>query len=320
MASHRTMRVRFIAFILFFYVSVGQVDANAMRDIFRMKRQVCLDGTYEHEGKTCCLCAAGQFLKEHCNLSQDDGKCDHCEPGSTYNNHPNNLETCQVCTSCTHPNANLEVAERCTIARDTKCRCKQDHYCISNTGICTICQPCTKCSTSIKEACTATSDTVCNEPEGSQTSKIVGLIVAVLVILAGAAVGVVCFLKKRKAAPTSVENPSHGNGPAQEMQLLNEFRNVDIQPLLPEIAEELDWKDVERLAMQVGIKEGAIESSKRDHLGDRQEQTLDLLKKWVESQGRNASQNLVRMLDENGKKAKAEKIQDILRQAANPNE
>ncbi|XP_029962608.1 tumor necrosis factor receptor superfamily member 6 isoform X2 [Salarias fasciatus] len=321
MASNgSTVLVRFIAFILFFYLSHGHSfskdevkQLSPLREIIRNRRQVCLDGTYEHEGRTCCQCAAGQYLKEHCTSSPDDGKCEFCQTG-TFNSHPNHLESCRPCTSCSQPNANLEVAEECTKARDTKCRCKQDHYCSSNTGNCEICHPCTVCSSvGVKEACTPTSDTVCQEPKGSNTGAVVGSVVGVLVVVAVLAVGFVLW-RRRQAARNpqpSSGSTTNGNRHDEEKKPLN-VPDVDIQPSLPQIAEELGWKDMKDLAMKVGIQNAAIDACQLDHPNDSQEQTLHLLRKWVERQGRDSPSKLVQMLCDLGKKAKAEKIVDIL--------
>uniref|UniRef100_A0A8C5I2A6 Tumor necrosis factor receptor superfamily member 6 n=1 Tax=Gouania willdenowi TaxID=441366 RepID=A0A8C5I2A6_GOUWI len=190
----------------------------------------------------------GQYLTKHCTVSPDDRKCEQCVEG-TYNSHPNNQETCLPCTSCSHQNANLEVATACAVNRNTRCQCKTDHYCTSfSAGSCKVCDPCTTfkpCSSFFKEV-----------------------------------------------------------------------PNIDIQPLLPDISEVLGWKVMVHVARRSPISDAAIESCKLDHQGDSQEQTLQLLKKWVEIHGRASSSELLRMLEEGGKKDKAERIRDILDKAA----
>lgn len=47
-----------------------------------------------------------------------------------------------TCVTFLNFSANLEVEEECTAGRDTKCRCKEDHFCSSES--CTICHPCKK--------------------------------------------------------------------------------------------------------------------------------------------------------------------------------
>lgn len=128
-----------------------------------------------------------------------------------------------------------------------------------------------------------------------------------------AVAGAVFYYRKRQAArkrQSSVGNTPHGKSD-DTLQPLN-VPDVDIQPLLPQIAVQLSWKDMEHLAMQVGIAQTAIEACQLDHQGDSQEQTLQLLRKWVESQGKSSSKKLVKMLSDNGKINKAEKILDIL--------
>ncbi|TNM99307.1 hypothetical protein fugu_012340 [Takifugu bimaculatus] len=82
----------------------------------------CVDGTYKHDGRDCCLCAAGLYLMEHCTETLQYGKCEACKD-DTYSN-------------------NLEEDEPCTPARNRKCRCRKDHYCSSKLEICRLCNPC----------------------------------------------------------------------------------------------------------------------------------------------------------------------------------
>ncbi|XP_030603219.1 tumor necrosis factor receptor superfamily member 6-like [Archocentrus centrarchus] len=182
------------------------------------RRQVCADGSYELEGRTCCLCTAGQRVKEHCTPdSQNDGQCEHCENG-TYNSVANFQETCQPCTSCSHPNANLEEEEPCTIVRNTKCRCKKHHFCSSKE--CTICQSCKICGFGgIKADCTATSDTVCNDAGGA----IAGIVVLVFILVIGAIVAAGYVVIRRKTRDRNRQKEQVGkdeSGPHVELDVL----------------------------------------------------------------------------------------------------
>lgn len=64
--------------------------------------------------------------------------------------------------------------------------------------------------------------------------------------------------------------------------------------------------------MRSEIKKATIDSCKLDNPGDSQAQTLQLLGIWVEKQGRDASQVLIRELNEIDKKLKAQDVIDIL--------
>ncbi|XP_068424369.1 tumor necrosis factor receptor superfamily member 6 isoform X2 [Clinocottus analis] len=158
----------------------------------------CVDGVYEHDGRTCCLCAAGQYLKAHCTTSKQYGDCKHCAQ-DTYRSQPNSLESCEPCTSCSQPNANREVKQSCTSASDTKCQCKKDHYCSGGTETCIICNPCKECPEGIKVACTSNNNTVCNEKvEGVHNiGIIIGIVVFVVVLLA--LLAFFCIRKRRRA-------------------------------------------------------------------------------------------------------------------------
>lgn len=307
-------------FILSVYIvsSLG-VQQGLVTGGSRLKRQTCPVGEYEHEGRNCCLCSAGQHLVHHCTAHPDDGSCNNCERGVSYSPHPNQQFTCLRCTSCSQPNANLEEAEPCTIARDRVCRCKKGHYCSSSTGVCKICHPCNICDADgIKEPCTAISDTVCNEAKGSGGVIAAAIVVPLLLLLAALGGFMVVWLRKRKAARRKQDqtprNENDDNGVSVEMESLN-VSNVDLLPFLPDIAEELGWNIVEHLAMRSGLKEGVIMSCKLDNQGDSLEQTLQLLKRFVEFHGRESPTKLLQNLRDMGKKAKAEKIQLILSNA-----
>ncbi|KAM4590792.1 tumor necrosis factor receptor superfamily member 26 [Odontesthes bonariensis] len=182
----------------------------------RNRRETCVDGDYQHGNRNCCLCGAGERLVYHCTTTAGDRKCAPCEDG-TYNSHPNKQETCEPCTSCSHPNANLEVAEPCTRAANAKCRCKKGHYCSGDAETCTLCHPCKTCGPAgVKQACNATNNTVCSdESPAPEVGKIIGITFGVLVAVAAvAAVVVVLLLKKGKWGNRRHEvNGGGGSGP-----------------------------------------------------------------------------------------------------------
>nr|XP_046258534.1 tumor necrosis factor receptor superfamily member 26 isoform X2 [Scatophagus argus] len=266
----------------------------------------CVDGTYEHDGKDCCRCAAGQRVVKHCTENLQYGECDLCEPG-TYSSNPNNQMQCELCTSCAHPNDNLEEKEPCTPARDTKCQCKKDHFCVSNTGICKLCHPCDKCvENGIKVGCTNISDTVCNDKaeegnHGRVIGGIIGGIIGVIVLV------VVVFGVFRWRKGNKKRADENQNGTDVEGRLLR-----DIGPHLSDIADVIGWKPMRDIAMRDKISDATIDSCKLNYPGDSQEQTLQLLKIWVESQGMNAGKNLIQRLETSGKRSKAEEVMHIL--------
>uniref|UniRef100_A0A8D3BFA2 Apoptosis-mediating surface antigen FAS n=1 Tax=Scophthalmus maximus TaxID=52904 RepID=A0A8D3BFA2_SCOMX len=251
----------------------GEVSLHPVKGLFRNRRQVCTDGTYKHEGRTCCLCAAGRRLESHCSAADDYGKCVLCDSG-TYNSHPNALQRCEPCRSCEHPDANLEEEENCTPARNAKCRCQKDHFCISDTENCRICHACRICGTEgVRVDCTATNNTVCNE-----RSEVVLCFVALIPILNSLCCSLI----------------------------------ADLHLHLPDIAAILGWKDMKDVAMRSGISTTAIDSCKLDHPNNSEEQTLQLLVKWVEKQGMGASKDLIEILQKSDKHFKAEKVKEIL--------
>ncbi|XP_037639261.1 tumor necrosis factor receptor superfamily member 22 [Sebastes umbrosus] len=274
----------------------------------------CVDGTYQHEGLTCCLCAAGLHLKSHCTKSQTYGECKTCDSGQ-YSSHPTKQISCDPCRSCSQISAGLEVDEPCKPDADTKCRCKKGHYCDSEE-ICITCAPCEECGdVGIKKACTARTNTVCNDKieGGLNDGAIAGILVAVTAILF--LIGLVlAFLWKRRRDEKRRREHSLASQPNDvERQPLKELVPVvDLQSHMTDIAEAIGWRDMREVAMRSLIPIPTIESCELNHPGNSQEQTLELLKIWVEKQGREASKNLVQILEDKGKRGKAESVVQIL--------
>lgn len=276
----------------------------------------CSDGTYEHEGLDCCKCAAGQYLVSDCNTNLTRGQCDICKPGS-YNSHPNADASCEPCTSCSQSNDNLEVEEHCTPGRDTKCRCKKDHYCVSGAESCKLCQRCKECAHGVKVSCSGYNDTTCND-KSSNVGLIAGIIVAVFISVCG---GIALFVWQRKRCKSQEKqlNPvelTNITSSAEETQLL---QDMDLMPLLPAIAEVIGWQDLHNLALSSNIPPTIIDSCKLDCPGNSQDQTVKLLMAWTERQGMRAGTELIKSLQKSNKTRKAEQVKKILLEAAGQN-
>lgn len=278
--------------------------------VSRIKRQECQKGTYEHEGRKCCKCLAGQKLKEHCTaLSQT--QCEICEEGKEFQSHPSSLMTCELCTSCAHPNANLEVERQCTAYNDTICKCKANHYCPKSETTCKICIPCDVCGSEGEEvACSATSNTICNEPQDNSVAIILGTLLPLAV--AAICIGIGCFFwKKRKSGSRSIET---GPVDSSEVQIPLQQSVGKLRPHIPEIAEQIGWTTMKTLALQSEIPNGIIESceSKKDVV----EGTIELLRVWEEKAGNNASSKLIQSLEKNGQNSTVNKVLAILRDSS----
>ncbi|KAK9541451.1 hypothetical protein VZT92_001493 [Zoarces viviparus] len=296
----------FIAFVLLSihaYVAEGRNESS----------NPCVDETYRYSdikgGRTCCLCGTGQYVKNHCTTDLQYGECKECDP-NTYSSQPNNRKSCEPCTSCSQPNANLEEKEPCTFAVDTKCQCKQDHYCSSGTETCRLCNPCKECPEGVKVACSGHNNTVCNDKieEENNNGVIIGIVVALIAALV-IALTAYCIRKRYWKRNSNPNRPT--NVADEEMPL--EAPVVDLQPHhLPAIAKALGWKDMREVARLSDIPEKDIESCQLDHRDDSQEQTVQLLKIWVEKQGRGASKNLIKILEESEKRTTAESVRKIL--------
>uniref|UniRef100_A0A3B4BC00 Uncharacterized protein n=1 Tax=Periophthalmus magnuspinnatus TaxID=409849 RepID=A0A3B4BC00_9GOBI len=270
-------------------------------------RQGCFNGTYEYMGLTCCKCAAGKSVEEHCT-SQTQTRCEPCEPGKQYQSHANELKTCESCTTCGHPSANLEVDRQCTPLVDSTCKCKENHYCSSGTTPCKICEPCQLCdSEGIKVACSATNNTICNDKSKGIVSPCG---VSVLVISA-----CICIVKDyiyflfsfRKICLFLVRNLFFF------LQGSNLNIKLTLGPHIPQIAEVITWKNMRNLAMKSGIHASKIESCEQDHQNSSTERTIALMRIWEEKESRAASEKLVQFLKETYQNSKAEEVLTILR-------
>lgn len=289
-------------------VSLRSVDlSSALRET-----QQCVDGPYEHEGVTCCRCGAGMFVESHCTTTQP-GKCTSCREG-TYSSHPHFQENCEPCTSCSHPNVNLELAVSCTRARDATCRCKKNHYCSSiGTETCRICYPCEECTEGVKVACTTTNNTVCSEKTegGTNTGLIVGLTVPIVLILL---LGLLVFfwIRKRNRNNTPDEEINGRTGGLEISFLKEPLLDRD----LPDIAEIIGWTDMKDVATRSGMQDTTIENCKLNHVGDAREQTLELLQEFVQKEGSQARTTLIQTLQKSGKRRIAERVIAILNYSA----
>ncbi|XP_029376976.1 tumor necrosis factor receptor superfamily member 6 [Echeneis naucrates] len=289
------------------YLVLSSVTSPALQPAKRprrLRRQGgCQDGTYTHEGRTCCLCAAGERLVRHCQTTPNDGQCESCEH-NTYNTHPNSQTSCQPCTSCDHPNANLMLAEPCTRAQDAKCQCKMDHYCTSGTDICHLCTPCKKCGAEgVKIACTYMYNTVCNpETEEKNTGMIGGIVAVVLIVFVIAGLALVWYWLRKKSRQTSELQPSPSRED-EELPCLDDFEHH-----LPDIADVCGWAVIKDIAMRSGMPPTAIDSCQLDYPNNSREQTLQLLRMWVEKEGSGSSEKFIKILQRTGRRGIAEKV------------
>lgn len=96
------------------------------------------------------------------------------------------------------------------------------------------------------------------------------------------------------------------------------FSDVDIVPHLPDIARELGWKNARTVALRTGISEVTTESYEMEYRNDAEERTLQLLFKWVEKEGKQASKKLIENLVDMKQKKKATQIRDILLKHSSP--
>ncbi|XP_029925760.1 tumor necrosis factor receptor superfamily member 6 isoform X2 [Myripristis murdjan] len=277
----------------------------------RVRRQGCQDGEYQHEGKTCCFCPAGQHLVNHCTENHGQN-CKICEDGK-YMSHPNIQTNCDTCTSCSHRSANLEEKEPCTVYRNRVCQCKDGFYC--TTPGCVTCRLCEECGDrGVKVKCKGTVNTICNDQK--QGTNPAAIIVPVLFAVVVAALLVVLYLRWKKKLCWQEDDASYDvtNKPAEVLELLP---GVDLFPFLPEIANLMEWTVMRDVAVRSGMPLTAIDVHEENHPRDRREQIFHLLREWVEREGKEASKQLVKTLQDMGKRNTAEAVVAIINSNGN---
>ncbi|XP_056148280.1 tumor necrosis factor receptor superfamily member 6 [Lampris incognitus] len=298
-SSNRLFNWRSTLLLVLFYLSsnhqplASTAEGEGNQGIYRssmrrVKRERCQHDFYQHEGKNCCLCAAGEKLSKPCRTTDVDRECLPCELGNTYNSHPNSLPECEPCTSCSHPSANLQVETPCNLTKNTVCGCKPNHYCEGGQKYCKFCLP------------------------SQQSYGLgIGLAVTFTVLIIVAALGVYLCRKKQNAQRQCNENPEAIEGPTTvDMEPLI---NVDLSPHVIDIAAVLGWKVMRDVALSSGLSNHDVDCHVHNHPNDIQEQTLQLLICWVEKEGMNGSQKLLQKLQMRGNKGTAEKVRNIIK-------
>ncbi|KAK2878826.1 hypothetical protein Q8A67_019617 [Cirrhinus molitorella] len=263
----------------------------------RTRRDSCEFGTYQHGERTCCLCPKGSWVFSNCNDTHKT-QCKPCVDG-TFITHANSDDSCQLCKVC-DSKANMEMLVRCSLDSDTVCRCKAKHYC-DKGDLCRACYPCDACKEhGVNQLCTETTDAVCKNPQPLNIGKGCFItdfrtIVAVLVaLLLAAGVVIFCLWKQGKLY-------------------------LNLHPHLPNIADVLGWKTMRSIARRSDMSETDIEALELDHRSDAKEQTFKLLDAWYQSQGlHGAYPKLINTLHHMNERRKADKIQNIVEEEAEP--
>ncbi|XP_030643348.1 tumor necrosis factor receptor superfamily member 6 [Chanos chanos] len=236
------------------------------------RNEKCTDGTYEEEGKTCCLCSSGEYLDGGCSSTKEN--CRPCSEGNTYQSVANKEPNCEPCTICNYK-ANLETEKNCTVNEDTVCKCRKGYYCNPERRPCKVCHPCSICEGQWEEveSCTATSDTVCKEEAAAPAVIAIPCVGAALIF---AFLGYKFGKKSRCCSRTDAESVG-----VQEMEHL---QGVDLEPHLQAIADALGWKVVRHLARLDNMSQ-EVENVQISYPTDSAEWSYRVLKAWTQKQG-----------------------------------
>lgn len=305
-------KARFVVTYLCLALLLCLVTSQTEAEVVRVRRQECQHGMYEHEERQCCNCPPGSKVKAHCTENLKMSECELCISGKEYQSHASHQTNCERCTSCAHPNANLEEDTPCTPYNDTTCKCKEKHYCPSGKTPCKVCEPCQECGPEgEKVKCSSTNNTICNDKTQENNLGVILGVTIPLLILAGAVVGLCCW-KKRKSGSRNHENLEfpEENVRLQTVGKTDSVVGVRLGTHIPEVAELIGWKTMRNLAQKHNIPKGKLESC--EEIPNGVERTIALLNIWEEKESKNAAPKLITYLRDVHQNDTADKVLDIL--------
>ncbi|XP_037640149.1 tumor necrosis factor receptor superfamily member 5 [Sebastes umbrosus] len=122
-----------------------------------------------NNGRCCDYCAAGQYLKAHCDNTKAT-ECAECGRGF-YTATKNYMTKCQICRNCNSSNKQKKVKD-CTAQEDTVCECVNGYYCSNDD--CDHCVRVTYCPVGkgVKVQATRTNDIICAPCEDGTYSNV----------------------------------------------------------------------------------------------------------------------------------------------------
>nr|XP_055023412.1 tumor necrosis factor receptor superfamily member 14-like [Misgurnus anguillicaudatus] len=131
----------------------------------------CSRAEYKIHNQCCPMCTAGNYVLWHCT-DDTSTTCAPC-PKFTFIDESNGLTKCFPCIVC-DAGQGLKIYEACTRSSNTVCVPLEGFYCIDKIkGSCTLAVKHTKCGPGkyIKQAGTASTDTVCDDCTGETYSN-----------------------------------------------------------------------------------------------------------------------------------------------------
>uniref|UniRef100_A0A8C8SE95 Tumor necrosis factor receptor superfamily member 6 n=1 Tax=Pelusios castaneus TaxID=367368 RepID=A0A8C8SE95_9SAUR len=257
------------------------VKLSRQRNISK-RENTCKEREYPAENTCCEKCEPGSFKHRDCTQGSRTN-CTQCTEGLTFMDYFNSETKCRRCQSC-DTTFGLEVAEKCIITQNTKCRCAQHHYCNSSTP-CKHCEQCDDCRNgAVEKECTPTTNTICKSKDK----------------------------KKRKNFDLNKQEPDrvvHRPHISVEMEPLM-YTDVDLSTHIPVIVDEMTLQQVKSFIRKQKIPEPAIEQALQDNLNDSTEQKIKLFHIWYQEHGmKGAYGNLISSLRELKMRAIADKIE-----------
>ncbi|XP_029961184.1 tumor necrosis factor receptor superfamily member 10B-like isoform X2 [Salarias fasciatus] len=299
----------------------------------------CRPGVEYRRGNLCCLlCRAGTYVKSHCTTSGAAGQCEECDSG-TYTEHDNELTKCLPCTQC---RSDQELVKQCSHAEDAKCQCRPGRFCHPDEA-CEVCKKCVRCKhdEEVVRNCTSTTNTECKKVQSKPDAPSDFTVAIVVCVLLGLAVCVIVVLglykwRQRRSDPQpdlpdsvkaelqySFSSVVRGDAepwrPSSNNLSLPRQLEEEFPKLVPlkgeeslracfEYFEDLSMDYYRRFFRSLGISDNVIKSCDHQQYEDR---IHELLNKWVEKEGRDASLNhLLRALLDLSQKLTAETIKD----------
>ncbi|XP_044276545.1 tumor necrosis factor receptor superfamily member 6 [Varanus komodoensis] len=290
-------------------VSATCRDKDSKQDLPECQKQV----QYCYNGTCCNSCPPGSFAtKVGCTKEDPSTSCQRCIDRQEYMDHFNYQLHCLRCGFCDSEHG-MEVEKPCNIYQNEKCKCMPGFFCNSSRP-CTHCDRCDKCEygTQVVENCTQTRNTKCAKLVNSlRPWAIASIVVVIIVVLILVAVILYCYRKKQKKKIDPNRNESDET--VIEVRPL-QYPDVNLNPYIPDIAEDMKLKEVRKLVRKLGVSPADIDAITHDHQHDCSEQKIKLLEHWYQRKGeKNAYFTLITTLRSIPLNAPADNLEDKVR-------
>ncbi|KAJ6653581.1 hypothetical protein lerEdw1_009079 [Lerista edwardsae] len=314
----------------------------------------CPPGTVVNHGCTetlrvsCKHCTKGADYMDHPNLNLKCLRCSLCdtehgleveENCTVYQNVKCRCQTGFFCGSeqCHHCNPcdtceDGAIEKDCTQTQNTVCRSKGKQLCLANNADskqrnCFGLSHLSPVSAIQKYTASGYADSIWNSyylEQNLTMFSVTGslrwlwllLPLALLLVLLVMIWRYYAVRKRAKKVLHHPVSPSSANEERIELEVQH-FPDIDLSPLISDIAEEMTKKAVLMFVSKQGITHGVIDAFIQDHLNNTAELKMALLRKWYEKNGiRGAHEKLIDTLKKLDLRSMADKVEQKIISAA----